>query len=150
MAEIDTTEIVFFEQALEMLRLKEEQINIEWDKPKVVEEKTKEVPIVYEKQEINQNKLDWFDVDEEGAACDVHEDVQTKMEELSLSVDSYYDSDLNPEAPLFKVDVMQQKEYPLTESAPQESEQPTEVNITEIDKLNQEKYFYFYQCMLAL
>ncbi|CAB3242490.1 unnamed protein product [Arctia plantaginis] len=168
LAEIDTTEIVFLEQALEMLRLKEEHINMEWDKPKVVEEKTEEVPIVYEKQEINQNKLDWFDVNEEGAACvevvqnqmdELYlsgdyvteegaacvEVVQNQMDELNLSGDSFPDSNLNPEAPLFEVDGMPQEETPLTEIQPPVSEQATDVTITEIDILNQDKYFYFYQ-----
>lgn len=71
LAEIDTTEIVYLEQALEMLKAKEENINLRFSEPKFTmnEETEALVPTVYEKQEENQNKLDWFDVNEEGAAA---------------------------------------------------------------------------------
>lgn len=141
-AEIDTTEIVFLQQALSMLKTKEEHINIKFDEPKVteVEETHDAVPTVYEKQEINQNKLDWFDVNEEGAAC--IETIRDNMVELDLNA---VDSNLNPDAPSFEIDKMQPEEFPLLECTPQETEQIEDNSVTNIDKLNQEKYFYFYQ-----
>ncbi|XP_075969810.1 E3 ubiquitin-protein ligase RNF10 [Anticarsia gemmatalis] len=141
LAEIDTSEVIYLEQALEMLKQKEENIDIKFDEPKVVEEEADEVPTVYEKQEINQNKLDWFDVNEEGAAC--VEVVQNQMEELDLGAEIAVDSNLNPEAPAFELEENQPEEFPLTESPP--PEQLVNNAITDIDKLNQTKYFYFYQ-----
>lgn len=142
LAEIDTTEIVFLEQALEMLKKKEDNINIKFDEPKVAEVETEEVPIVYEKHEINQNKMDWFDVNEEGAAC--VEIVANQIEELNLDADNVVDSNLNPEAPAFEIDEMPAEEFPLTDSPPPEFKIDDNV-VTDADKLNQTKYFYFYQ-----
>lgn len=190
LAEIDTTEIVFLEQALEMLKLKEENINARFNEPKVIEKDEFEeaVPTVYEKQEVNQNqnKLDWFDVnDEGGAACidiaskfneeyneneaaalspyenqeenqnkpdcfDGRDDrgaacvdiIHNNMEALNLNA---VDSNLNPDAPAFELDDMQPEEFPLTECLPQEAKQIEDNAVTDIDKLNQTKYFYFYQ-----
>ncbi|XP_026724633.1 RING finger protein 10 [Trichoplusia ni] len=140
LAEIDTTEIVFLEQALEMLKLKENNINVKNNEPKFLEDKNEDIaPTVYQKQEINQNKLDWFDVNEEGAAA--IETIQNDMDELDLDA---VDSNLNPEAPSFELDEVQPEEFPLTEYLPQEPEQIDNA-VTDIDKLNQSKYFYFYQ-----
>lgn len=138
LAEIDTTEIVFLEQALEMLKAKEENTIVNFDKPVVVEE---DVPIVYEKHEINQNKMDWFDVNEEGAAC--IEIVQNQIDELNIS--DPVDSNLNPEAVAFVLEELSVEEFPLTECPPPESEQANDNVVTDVDKLNQAKYFYFYQ-----
>ncbi|KAJ8725786.1 hypothetical protein PYW08_003969 [Mythimna loreyi] len=188
LAEIDTTEIVFLEQALEMLKFKEENINVRFNEPKVIEKVEVEdaVPTVYEKQEVNQNKLDWFDVNDEGGAASVdvmpkskeenietedtdpsmHEKqednqnnpdwfdgndqrgaacvdiIQNNMEELNLNG---VDSNLNPDAPAFEIDDMQPLEFPLVECQPQEAKQIEDNAVTDIDRLNQEKYFYFYQ-----
>uniref|UniRef100_A0A2A4JAK1 E3 ubiquitin-protein ligase RNF10 n=1 Tax=Heliothis virescens TaxID=7102 RepID=A0A2A4JAK1_HELVI len=143
LAEIDTTEIVFLEQALEMLKLKEENIETKFNEPKVNKENENDstVPTVYEKQEVNQNKLDWFDVnDEGGAACiDI---IQNNMEDLDLNT---VDSNLNPDAPSFEMDDIQTEEFPLIECGPQEAEPIEDNAVTDIDKLNQAKYFYFYQ-----
>lgn len=190
LAEIDTTEIVFLEQALEMLKFKEEHINDKFNiqevtvKDEIKDEIEDVVPTVYEKHEVNQNKLDWFDVNDEGAAAGVdmlskeddlavnenaaapvfeeHEENQNKpdwlherdergaacvdiidnnMEGLNLNE---FDSNLNPNAPAFEIDDMQPEEFPLPECL-QEAKQIEDNAITDIDKLNQSKYFYFYQ-----
>ncbi|XP_047021297.1 RING finger protein 10 [Helicoverpa zea] len=142
LAEIDTTEIVFLEQALEMLKLKEENIDAKFYEPKVKEEENDStVTTVYEKQEVNQNKLDWFDVnDEGGAACiDI---IHNNMEDLNLNA---VDSNLNPDAPSFEMDDVQTEEFPLIECVPEETDPIEDNAVTDIDKLNQAKYFYFYQ-----
>ncbi|KAF9421883.1 hypothetical protein HW555_002323, partial [Spodoptera exigua] len=185
LAEIDTTEIVYLEQALEMLKSKEENINLRFSEPKVTlkEETDAAVPTVYEKQEENQNKLDWFDVNEDGAAAcaeimqgttsdtgladtntnekdgapsknlewlDENEVgaacaadiIHNNMEALNLNT---VDSNLNPEAPSFERDEMQPEEFPLTEGLVQETNQIEDNAVTNIDKLNHKKFFYFYQ-----
>lgn len=124
-----------------MLKLKENNINVKNNDPKVVEFKNEDVaPTVYQKQEINQNKLDWFDVNEEGAAA--IETIHNDMEELDLDA---VDSNLNPEAPSFELDEVQTEEFPLTEYLPQEPIEQIDNAVTDIDKINQSKYFYFYQ-----
>ncbi|KAJ0180660.1 hypothetical protein K1T71_004064 [Dendrolimus kikuchii] len=137
--EIDTTEIVFLEQALEMLKQKDQSLTMQYEAPKLEydENTIEEAPIVYEKQEISVNKLDWFDVTDEGAAAvDV---VQTQIENLELS-------NLNPEAPVFSHTDIAAIEFPLTECLPPEPNVDDEVaSVTDIDKQNQAKYFYFYQ-----
>ncbi|XP_072943437.1 E3 ubiquitin-protein ligase RNF10 [Epargyreus clarus] len=141
LAEIDTTEVVYLEQALEMLKLKEEKLKVQYEQP-IVEKEIEEIsPIVIQKQDMSNNrKLDWFDVSEEGAAC--IEIVQDEMAELSIQ------SNLNPEAESFvqnDINDNQLEEFPLTESALQEAPSMLDNAITDIDKENQAKYFYFYQ-----
>lgn len=133
LAEIDTTEIVFMEQALDMLKKKKES-TIKFEEPKL-ESADDETPIVYEKHEANGNKLDWFDVTEDGAAIDV----VNQIEELKI------DSNLNPNAAEFNVNLDNQlEEFPITECLTVKNE-PEESDLTDIDKQNQAKYFYFYQ-----
>lgn len=144
LAEIDTTEIVFMEQALTMLREKEENLNYQYEQPKIIELDHAEVPIVYQKQEVNQNKVDWFDVTEDGASC--IESIQDQVEDLAIS---FVQTNLNPEAPSFVLDELndnQSEEFPLIENAPPEVvEQKIDNACSDIDKQNQAKYFYFYQ-----
>lgn len=140
LAEIDTTEIVFMEQALKMLETKKEK-DISIKEPECEPKPKDEVPIIYEKQEVNGNKIDWFDVSEEGAAA--IETAQNELEVLTIQ------SNLNPDAPEFKDNVNQcddaAEEFPLTEVEPLETEQVLDSTLTDIDKQNQAKYFYFYQ-----
>lgn len=141
LAEIDTTEVVFLEQALEMLKTKEDNINMQYDKPNIIEDIKEVTPIVYEKQEINDNKFDWFNVTEEGAAC--IEVIQEKIGEMNVS-----DSNLNPEAAAFSLSGVdgQLDEVIAPEQLSTESHQIVgSLHLTEIDKQNQAKYFYFYQ-----
>ncbi|XP_063620423.1 E3 ubiquitin-protein ligase RNF10 [Cydia splendana] len=142
LAEIDTTEIVFMEQALELLKVKEESINLQCDVTKIKEEVLDEAPTVYEKQEINQNRVDWFDVTEEGAACiDI---VQEQMQHLEVTD---VGSNLNPDAPEFNIDNInenQPEEFPLIDCT-EDPEEFKDTSLTDADKQNQAKYFYFYQ-----
>lgn len=146
LAEIDTTEIVFMEQALRMLQEKEEKLNNQYEQPKIVELDHPEVPIVYQKQEVNQNKVDWFDVTEDGATC--IETIQDQVEDLAIS---FVQTNLNPEAPSFVLDELndnQSEEFPLIDNAGLEGqvvEQKIDNASSDIDKHNQAKYFYFYQ-----
>ncbi|KAI8434765.1 hypothetical protein MSG28_003282 [Choristoneura fumiferana] len=142
LAEIDTTEIVFMEQVLEMLKLKEESINLQCDLT-TVKEDIVEIPTVYEKQEINQERVDWFDVTEEGAAC--VEVLQEQVQKLKVS-DSQFT--LNPEAPEFNVDDLDDnlpEEFPLIDCAVPSDVESKEDSLNDSDKQNQAKYFYFYQ-----
>ncbi|XP_026494880.1 E3 ubiquitin-protein ligase RNF10 [Vanessa tameamea] len=139
LAEIDTTEIVYLEQALEMLKLKEQKIKMYYEQPKnndAISEQ--DIPTVLEKQEVSNKKLDWFDVDDEGATC--LEAVENKMESLNIQ------SNLNPDAIAFECDINENpvEEFPLIE-CPSNSELSDESIFTDIDKQNQTKYFYFYQ-----
>lgn len=148
LAEIDTTEIVFMEQALGMLQEKEEKLKNQCEQPKIIEvhHAEEEVPIVYQKQEVNQNKLDWFDVTEDGASC--VETIQEQVEDLAVSLAQ---SGLNPEAPSFVLDELndnQPEEFPLIDNVPPEGQvvaQKIDNACSDIDKQNQAKYFYFYQ-----
>lgn len=146
LAEIDTTEIVFMEQALGMLKEKEEKLNNQYEQPKIIELEHPEVPIVYQKQEVNQNKVDWFDVAEDGATC--IETVQDQVEDLAIG---FAQTNLNPEAPSFVLDELndnQPEEFPLIDNAPPDAkvvEQKIDNACSDIDKENQAKYFYFYQ-----
>lgn len=146
LAEIDTTEIVFMEQALGMLQDKEEKLNNQYEQPKIIELDHAEVPIVYQKQEFNQNKVDWFDVTEDGATC--IETIQEQVEDLAISLTQ---TNLNPEAPSFVLDELndnQPEEFPLIDNALPEGQvvaQKLDNACTDIDKQNQAKYFYFYQ-----
>lgn len=147
LAEIDTTEIVFMEQALGMLQEKEEKLNNQYEQPKLVElDHAEEVPVVYQKQEFNQNKIDWFDVTEDGATC--VETIQDQVEDLAIS---FAQSGLNPEAPSFVLDELndnQPEEFPLIDNASPEGQVMVQKNdnaYSDIDKQNQAKYFYFYQ-----
>ncbi|CAK1581700.1 unnamed protein product [Parnassius mnemosyne] len=143
LAEIDTTEIIYLERALELLKLKEEAIKNQVEKPKPPEVLENMAPIVFEKQEISDKKLDWFDVSEEGAAC-----IEVMTEHMaSLEVT---DSDLNSETVDFLQDELndnnQTEEFPLIECAPPGDEPVNNDNLfSDIDKENQAKYFYFYQ-----
>ncbi|KAI5632095.1 zinc finger, c3HC4 type (RING finger) domain-containing protein [Phthorimaea operculella] len=142
MAEIDTTEIVFLEQALQMLKTKEEMLNTEYDPPKPVMEEIKAPPIVYEKQEINQNRIDWFDMTDDNPNV---ETIQEQVEELVVALAQ---SNLNPDAVEFVGDLNdnQPEEFPLIECPVEEPAEVKDDNaVTDVDKLNQAKYFYFYQ-----
>ncbi|KOB72656.1 RING finger protein [Operophtera brumata] len=136
LAEIDTTEIVFMEQALNILKKKKES-TIQFEEPKLVDSDDDETPMVYEKHEANGNKLDWFDVTEDGAAIDV----VNQIKELKI------DSNLNPDAPEFSVHLDNQPvAFPITEAeCLTVKTEPEESDLTDIDKQNQAKYFYFYQ-----
>lgn len=149
LAEIDTTEIVYMEQALEMLKKQEEnlknQVNIPKDLPE--EPKVDNVPTVYEKQSANTSRIDWFDEDE-GAAC--MESIQEHLADMEIADASTELSNLNPEAVEFEIkdfDDDQAEEFPLIESTPPPEDEPTiDGNwLSDIDKDNQLKYFYFYQ-----
>ncbi|XP_053625855.1 E3 ubiquitin-protein ligase RNF10 [Plodia interpunctella] len=144
MAEIDTTEIEYLEQALDLLKLKEDKLNAISDKPEVAETIVDAPAIIYEKQEVTENKIDWFDVTDEGAAS--IDMVQDKMEELDLSTSQ---SGLNPDAPEFVQNNEEPEEFPLIvlpTCETEEVESNDSVNvINDIDKENQAKYFYFYQ-----
>ncbi|XP_063821938.1 E3 ubiquitin-protein ligase RNF10 [Ostrinia nubilalis] len=146
MAEIDTTEIVFMEQALDMLKTKEMYNEAQIDELTVVETPECTIPIVYEKQEVNEKKIDWFDVNDEGAAS--IEVLQDQMQDLEIGLDS----NLNPDAPSFvhgDLNDNQPEEFPLIDYLGPENE--NEINeddsptVTDVDKQNQSKYFYFYQ-----
>lgn len=139
-AEIDTSEIVFLEQALDMLKQKEQNLSLQYEQPKIENDDnlSKETPIVYQKQEVCNDKLDWFDVTEEGAAVDV---VQNKFDEMEIK------SELNAEAPPFiQKEETALVEFPVTDF-PVPDDVIENVPITEIDKQNQAKYFYFYQAV---
>lgn len=144
LAEFDTSEIVYLEQALEMLKLKEEKLKIQYEKPNIVAEVMEQnvPPIVIEKKEGKEIKLDWFDVTDEGAAC--LETINTKIESINIDVQS----DLNPEAKAFDFEQEENvvEEFPLIENPTVENEPSDESIFTDIDKENQAKYFYFYQC----
>lgn len=145
LAEIDTTEIVYLEQALEMLKQKEKEINLGVEDLKVFEEENKdpEPPIIYEKQKVNENKFDWFDVNEQGAAC---ADIVNDIEQLNI-----IESGLNPAAPVFTIDEnkLLDEELSVAECSTVcsvDTELTTDSSdVTDIDKQNQAKYFYFYQ-----
>ncbi|XP_013145982.1 PREDICTED: RING finger protein 10 [Papilio polytes] len=139
--EIDTTEILYLEQALHLLNKKEEEIKNQIEKHKTPEPIEDVPPIVYEKQDVNDKKLDWFDVTEDGAAC--IELIEENMEVLDINVPepnltsevmTYLEDELN--------DNNHAEEFPLMDCGPPRENQ---VDITEIDKENQSKYFYFYQ-----
>lgn len=139
--EIDTTEIVFMEEALKILQFKKEKDRISFEEPEIKPAPKDDVPIIYEKQEVNGNKIDWFDVDEEGAAAVGI--VQNQLGDLNIH------SNLNPYAPEFNqnVDPYDEniaEEFPLTEIESSETE-ILDNSLTDIDKQNQAKYFYFYQ-----
>ncbi|XP_039746928.1 RING finger protein 10 [Pararge aegeria] len=142
-AEIDTTEIVYLEQALEMLKLKENNINIQYEEPSNINtDKVDEAPTVFENNAVTNNvKLDWFDVTDEGATC---LEVVDKMTTLDIQ------SDLNPNAQEFQcdtnVDLTPSEEFPLIDCEPEIEEDVAEEAVyADIDKQNQAKYFYFYQ-----
>lgn len=147
LAEFDTSEIVYLEQALEMLKLKEEKLKVQYEKPKIVSENIEqnEPLTVIEKKEVNDFKLDWFDVTDEGAAC--VESIDNKMESLNIDVQT----NLNPDAKAFDYEHEDNvaEEFPLIENPTVESEPSDESIFTDIDKQNQAKYFYFYQCRLS-
>ncbi|XP_045491398.1 RING finger protein 10 [Colias croceus] len=150
-AEIDTTELVYLEQALEMLKVKREFIECEYLRPmkKVVEKEVKD-DIIVEKHEANAKKYDWFDVDdEEGAVC-LEEDLSVL--DINDDAEPETESETAPEvAPEVKPDVKKfgfdlnhnpLEDLEVRDSPPLEVEQN---NLTEIDKENQARYFYFYQ-----
>ncbi|XP_014370570.2 RING finger protein 10 [Papilio machaon] len=141
--EIDTTEILYLEQALHLLIKKGEEIKNQIDKPKTPEPIEDIPPIVYEKQEVNDKKLDWFDVTEDGAACIelIEEnmaglDINVPEPNLTSEVTTYLEDELN--------DNNHAEEFPLIDCGPPQDNQVDNV-ITDIDKENQSKYFYFYQ-----
>lgn len=143
LAEFDTSEIIYLEQALEMLKLKEEKLKIQYEKPKIISEDEEQnaPPTIIEKKEVNEVKLDWFNVTDEGAAC--LETINTRMESINIDVQS----DLNPKAKAFDFEQNENvvEEFPLIENPTVESEPSDESVFTDIDKQNQAKYFYFYQ-----
>ncbi|GBP14516.1 RING finger protein 10 [Eumeta japonica] len=149
LAEIDTTEIVFFEQALNKLKLQEESFNngnkiLSYNSAVNVE--TEEmVPIVYEEQIVSDKKIDWFDMTEELSSSPTDTNIDEHVEDLALALDR---SHLNPEAVEFKCDVLEEQiEFPLIEEVHVEEEEEIETGkiLTNADKENQAKYFYFYQ-----
>ncbi|CAH2086249.1 unnamed protein product [Euphydryas editha] len=140
LAEIDTTEIIYLEQALEMLELKEQKIKMQYEQPKNLDTVSEQfVPTVLEKQEVNGKKLDWFDVTDEGATC--LETLENEMDSLNI------ESNLNPDAEAFQCDINENpvEEFPLVDSSLQDNDAFNESIYTDIDKQNQAKYFYFYQ-----
>ncbi|XP_023939632.2 RING finger protein 10 [Bicyclus anynana] len=138
LAEIDTTELVYLEQALEMLKVKENNMNIQNEEPTNMNtDIVDEAPTVFEKQNVTSDvKLDWFDVTEEGATC---LEVADKMTTLEIQ------SHLNPNAQEFEYDINDNlnrpEEFPLED----DDEIAEEAVYADIDKQNQAKYFYFYQ-----
>ncbi|CAG9114655.1 unnamed protein product [Plutella xylostella] len=146
MAEIDTTEIVYMEQAIESLNLQEEKLknqkDIEIPKYTVVEKKD-EAPTVYEKQVKNDTKIDWFD-EEEGASC--MESLQAEIDNITLqetiNSEETIKSELNPEASEFKIGGIQNEE--VAEEFPLIQDDVTPPP-SDIDRETQSKYFYFYQ-----
>lgn len=142
LAEIDTTEIVYLEQALEMLKIKENEINTQFEQPSNIDvSPIDEAPIIFEKQDMTNNaKLDWFDVTDEGATC--VKEAEDKMASLNIQ------SELNPDAKEFVCDLnddLNQSEFPLGECELDDEEDVEETAYADIDKQNQAKYFYFYQ-----
>lgn len=154
LAEIDTTELVYMEEALEALKKQEEKLNNQAEIPKVseVELKVDDAPTVYEEQAANTDRIDWFDEDE-GAACMEH--IQEHLADLAICSHAATDiaieeSSLNPDALEFEIKDLNDnevEEFPLIESPPPpDNEQAFDDNLlTDIDKDNQAKYFYFYQ-----
>lgn len=146
LAEIDTTEIIYLEQALETLQLKEQKIKMQYEQPKTVQSSVPEeiVLTVCEKLEVNGKKLDWFDVTDEGATC--LEVLESEMGTLKI------ESNLNPDAKAFQCDINdnQVEEFPPIESALQDDDTCDNTIYTDIDKQNQTKYFYFYQCKFII
>ncbi|XP_041977256.1 RING finger protein 10 isoform X2 [Aricia agestis] len=146
MAEIDTTEIVYLEQALQMLDLKQEKIKNQYSKS-AIENETKDIPeVVYEKHEVSDRKIDWFDEQEAAASVvNVTEDmakVNIEDKEHSDAPSEAFEeiqSSLNPAAAEFNFDGAAE-EFPLIEC-----HEPVDQEFTDIDKQNQAKYFYFYQ-----
>lgn len=144
MEEIDTTEIVYLEQALQMLKQKEDKIGQKNEILKIdVENNEVPPPIVYEKQEVNENKLDWFNVTDDGAAC--MEDIQNEIANIDLKETKW-----NPDAPEFSLNegttIQASTQDGINDVFLSETDN-TDTNkyITDIDKQNQAKYFYFYQ-----
>lgn len=130
------------EQALEMLKIKENEINTQFEEPsKIDASPIDEAPIIFEKQDMTNNaKLDWFDVTDEGASC--LKEVEDKMTSLDIQ------SGLNPNAREFVCDLnddSNQSEFPLVDSELDDEEDNEEAVYADIDKQNQAKYFYFYQ-----
>ncbi|CAF4938198.1 unnamed protein product [Pieris macdunnoughi] len=136
-AEIDTTELVYLEQALNMLKIKKkENLKRQHAKPKIVEEAEVADKVVIEKHDLAEKKYDWFDLDEdEGATCldELSElDINDEMAETPPEPDPKFGFDFN-DNPLENLDVR---------------DSPTDIdpiNITEVDRENQTRYFYFYQ-----
>ncbi|RVE47989.1 hypothetical protein evm_007397 [Chilo suppressalis] len=152
MAEIDTTEIVFMEQALAILKKKEDDIKEQLDKPKIQQNlMEEEVPLVYEAQSINEKRIDWFDVPDEATGLNLEEGVNLLQKQIAVLDIDAEDSNLNPDAPTFMlkndVDENEPEEFPLIENDLSQEEETVDDNpsITDIDKQNQVKYFYFYQ-----
>ncbi|CAK1545237.1 unnamed protein product [Leptosia nina] len=137
-AEIDTTELVYLEQALNMLKIKKDVIQCQHLEPQPVYNDDQEKKIVIEKHNPSNKKYDWFDVDEDkGAAC----------------LDEFSELEINEHKPEQEVEIDDAKKYgfdlndnPLEDLDVRDS--PPEVdqnNLTEIDRENQSRYFYFYQ-----
>ncbi|KAL4714601.1 hypothetical protein ACJJTC_006647 [Scirpophaga incertulas] len=143
--EIDTSEIVFMEEALKILDEKE-RVNREFIAPTVPAEVDEVVPIVYEKQVVNEKKFDWFNVQDQGA---VYTDaIENQIAELDIS----QDLKLNPAAECFVPHASNNKvteEFPLIHHEVTSEQNNTVMDdipaVTDVDKENQAKYFYFYQ-----
>lgn len=135
LAEIDVTEVVYLEQALDMLKFKEDNYknlahtSIESNITPIYN--TEAVPIIYEKQTDHQNTIDWFDF--------VESDELSSQNTVDVVSKSMEKCDLNPEIPDFEAsDILEgQIEFPMVED-------DNDVG-SEIDKENRMKYFYFYQ-----
>ncbi|VVC92685.1 unnamed protein product [Leptidea sinapis] len=133
-AEIDTTELVYLEQALQMLKIKKEMIPQEYVEPEAIASPTKD--IVVEENTSCGMKYDWFDVnDEEGGACAV------ELSELDISSNDPEQVD-EDENKIFDINENTLDDLPVRDSTPSEEDKN---DLNEIDKENQAKYFYFYQ-----
>ncbi|XP_032513294.1 E3 ubiquitin-protein ligase RNF10 [Danaus plexippus] len=141
LAEIDTTEIIYLEQALEMLKLKEKNISLQYEEHKDDNRNAAQssAPVVYEKQTVNETKLDWFDVTDEGATCLTP--IQDNMANLDINVKS----ELDPEAEIFTLDVNENADTDFANTEYMTDDQYINNDLKSFDKENQAKYFYFYQ-----
>lgn len=128
------------------MKRKEENLRQQIEKPKSPEPNEDMVPIEYEKQVENDKKMDWFDVTEDGAAClevitenMASLNVDIAESELNSELTDYLEDELNDNHPV-------EEEFPLIECAPPGDEVVDNAHVvTDIDKENQSKYFYFYQ-----
>lgn len=127
------------EQALNMLKLKKENLEQQYIEPEtnIVEEL--EENVIIEKHDLTEKKYNWFDLnDDEGATC--------LVEELSeLEITDLEESPVSPEKHDkkfgFDVNVNILEDLDVRDSPPDIDHD----NLTEIDRENQSRYFYFYQ-----
>lgn len=151
LAEIDTTEIVYIEEALKLLKIQEEHINTSYLQSNVKPntEPSEEVPLIYEKSITNHPKVDWFDVDETEDKVSNEND----EDDIKSLTEEFDKCDLNQELTEHGVkdDTKNDyEEFPLIDVVAPKFEVPSAVEavpdeLTDIDIENQSKYFYFYQ-----